>query len=89
MQKSTNSNFNRVDICEPNGSLISPIASFSHQRSLLVFYFSLSDSKSCQIFSTLLSILADFNATVCTVSILPDFQFHQSLEGLFLVCKLN
>ena len=46
--------------------------SFSHQRSLIVFYWSLSDDKSPQIFRTLLSILTGLNyAVVWTVSTRP------------------
>ena len=42
--------------------------SFSHQQTLMVFYKSLSDSKSFQVSRTLLSILADHNAVVRMVS---------------------
>ena len=46
--------------------------SFSHQRLLIVFHRSLSDSKSLQVSRTLLSILADLNnAVVWMVSTLP------------------
>ena len=38
--------------------------SFSHQRKLMVFHWSLSDSKSPQVSRTLLSILAVFNNAV-------------------------
>ena len=38
--------------------------SFSNQRKLMVFHWSLSDSKSPQVSRTLLSILADLNNTV-------------------------
>ena len=38
--------------------------SFSHQRKLMVFHWRLSDSKSPQVFRTLLSILAVFNNAV-------------------------
>ena len=45
---------------------------FSHQRWLMFFQWSLSDSKSSQVSRTLLSILADFNnAVVWIVSIRP------------------
>ena len=37
------------------------LASFSQQRSLMVFHWSLSDSKSLLVSKTLLSILADLN----------------------------
>ena len=38
--------------------------SFSHQRQLMVFHWSLSDSKSSQVFRTFLSILVDLNNAV-------------------------
>ena len=45
------------------------LISFSHQRKLMVFHWSLSDSKSPQVSRCLLSILADLNnAVVWTVS---------------------
>ena len=45
---------------------------FSHQLSLAVFHWSLSDSKSSKIFRTPFSILPDFNSTVLwIVTILP------------------
>ena len=48
------------------------LASFSHQSSLMVFRWSLSDSRSSQVFRSLLSILADLNnAVVWMVSIRP------------------
>ena len=45
------------------------LESFSHQHQLMVFHWSLSDSKSPQVSRTLLSILADLNCVVvCMVS---------------------
>ena len=47
-------------------------ASFSHQLTLMVFYWSLSDSKSTQVSRTLLRILVDFdNPVVLVVSTRP------------------
>ena len=48
------------------------VESFSHQRLLMVFYWSLSNSKSPQVSRTLLNILADHNnPVVWMVSSLP------------------
>ena len=48
------------------------LESFSHKCYLMVFYWSLSDSKSSQVSRTLLSILAVLiNAVVCMVSTCP------------------
>ena len=52
---------------------------FSRLRKLMVFHWSLSDSKSPQVFRTLLSILADFNnAVLRVVSILPPISNSSS-----------
>ena len=52
--------------------LFSPREFFLHQLMLIVFHWSLSDSKSAQVSRTLLSILTDFhNAVVWIVSIRP------------------
>ena len=52
--------------------IISLLESFSHLRFLMFFYWSLSDSKSPQVFRTFLSILTDLNnSVVWTVSIRP------------------
>ena len=49
-----------------------PLESFSHHRKLIVFHWSLSESKSSQVSKTLLSILADLNnAIVWMVFTLP------------------
>ena len=46
--------------------------SFSHRRKLMVFFWSLSGSKSIQVSRTFLNILADLNnAVVWTVSTRP------------------
>ena len=50
-------------------SLFLLLESFSHQHSLMVFHWGLSDNKSPQLSRTLLSILANLkNAVVWTVS---------------------
>ena len=55
---------------------------FLHQRKMIVFHWSLSVSKSTQVYRTLLRILADFStAVVWMISILPmisNFPFHSS-----------
>ena len=59
---------------------------FSHQRYLMVFHWSLSDSKSPQVSRTLLSILADLNnAVVSTVSTRPLISKSSSLCTIPLV----
>ena len=75
--------------------LLLPFASFSHQRKLIVFHWSVSDSKSPQISRTLLSILADlYNVLVWMVSIRPlisnsSSPHFQSLWGPFLEHRLQ
>ena len=55
--------------------IISLLVSSSHQCSLVVFHWSLSDSKSPQISRILLSILVDLNnAAVWIVLMSSDFQ---------------
>ena len=52
--------------------IILHLAIFLHQRKLMIFHWNLSDSKSPQVFRTLLYILANLkNTVVCMVSILP------------------
>ena len=53
---------------------------FSHQHWLVVFYWSLSDSKSPQVFRTL-SILADLNNAVWMVLIFPLISNFSSLSS--------
>ena len=61
-------------------SLFYSFRSFSHQRYLVVFFWSLSDSKSHQVSRTLLSILADLsNAVVWVVYICPLISKSSSL----------
>ena len=57
------------------------LESFSHKRSLVVFYFywNLSDSKFPQVSSTLLSIQTNFNnAVVWILKILPRISSYYS-----------
>ena len=66
-------------------SLLLFLASFSHQRLLVFFYWSLSDCKSPQVTRAFLCILADFNtAMVWMVSILL---LTSSFSGLFFFFK--
>ena len=60
---------------------------FLHWRLLVVFHTSLSDSKSPQVYKTLLIILAVFNnAMACIVSIFSsDSQFIQLFKSLGIV----
>ena len=51
-----------------------PLESFSHQLTLMVFHWSLSDSKSPQVSRTLLSILADLNNTLTVSTYLVIFK---------------
>ena len=53
------------------------LESFSHQRYLMVFHESLSDSKSLWVFKTFLSILT--NCGLGGINFSSDFQFLQSL----------
>ena len=56
---------------------------FSHQLTLMVFNWNLSDSKSPQVSRTLLSILADLNNTVVwTVSPVLLFTNHPVLVSI-------
>ena len=67
---------------------------FSHQRQLVVFHWSLRDSKSPQVSMTLLSILTNLNnAVVWMVSIFPlifnfQFLFWFSIPPAFLLLLL-
>ena len=57
-------------------------ASFSHKRWLMVFHWSLIDSKSPQVSRTLLSILADVNNVVVWIVLIrpPIFDSSKALE---------
>ena len=63
--------------------------SFSHQRYLMVFHWSVSGSKSPQIYKTLRSILADLNAVVWMVYSCPLISKSSNLGINPLLTVLN
>ena len=70
-----------LDVTKLFLSVIKLLASFSHQRHLVIFYWSLSDSKSPEILTT----QADLNnAVVCMVSVLPLISSSTSLFSKLL-----
>ena len=73
-------------ICNLLLLLLLLLESFSHQRRLIIFHRSLSDSNSPQISRTLLSIQADLNnAVVCMVSTRPPISKCSSFSTKPLV----